>query len=94
MSHQRWAKRNYGYLTNYSTVTGALANDGYSFSASNEPPRAILCHQRDAKTMGLVSVLDRKDGFIGFSTLPIRIFLEPERSVGPTNSGTEQTIRS
>ncbi len=64
----------YGYLTNYSTVTHALANDGYSFTASNEPTNGqFFVTSAEAKALGLISGTSGStssvDGYIGFSTL-------------------------
>lgn len=61
----------YGYLTNYSTVTSALAKDGFSFSATNEPTGSqFFVTHADAKTLGLISPTSSAvDGYIGFSTL-------------------------
>jgi hypothetical protein len=89
-----WAlgeSESYGYLTNYATVTGALAKDGYSFSANNEPASSqFFVTSADAKTMGLVSgTSTATDGFIGFSTLAHTGYSwNLNGSVGPTNSGT------
>ncbi len=81
----------YGYLTNYSTVTGALANDGYSFNASNEPTGGqFFVTSADAKTMGLVDPTSSAvDGFIGFGTLAHTGYSwNTNATVGPSNSGT------
>lgn len=81
----------YGYLTNYSTVTGALAHDGYSFTASNEPTSGqFFVTSADAKTLGLISgTSTATDGFIGFSTLAHTGYSwNLNADVGPTNSGT------
>ena len=61
----------YGYLTNYSTVTNALAQDGYSFSATNEPTSSqFFVTSADAKTLGLINPTSSAvDGYIGFSNL-------------------------
>ena len=61
----------YGYLTNYSTVTNALAKDGYSFTAANEPTGSqFFVTSADAKTLGMISPTSSAvDGYIGFSTL-------------------------
>jgi hypothetical protein len=61
----------YGYLTNYHTVTDALAKDGYTFSAANEPTGSqFFVTSADAKTLGLISPTSSAvDGYIGFSTL-------------------------
>jgi hypothetical protein len=63
-----------GYLTNYSTVTKALAADGYIFSATNEPTGSqFFVTSAQAKTLGLISGASggasSVDGYIGFSTL-------------------------
>ncbi len=63
-----------GYLTNYSTVTKALAADGYSFSATNEPTGSqFFVTSAQAKSLGLISGTSggasSVDGYIGFSTL-------------------------
>ncbi len=58
------------YLTDYQTVTTALSNDGFSFSAANEPTNSpFLITSADAKTMGLVDPVANLDGYIGFGTL-------------------------
>ena len=61
----------YGYLTNYATVTHALGNEGYTFTASNEPTTSqFFLTSADAKTLGLISDTSKAvDGFIGFSSL-------------------------
>ena len=61
----------YGYLTNYATVTHALAPKGYTFSAANEPTKAqFFVTSAEAKAIGLESpAATAGDGFIGFSTL-------------------------
>jgi hypothetical protein len=63
-----------GYLTNYATVTHALSNDGYSFTASNEPTSGqFFVTSAQAKALGLISGtsggLSSVDGYVGFSTL-------------------------
>jgi hypothetical protein len=61
-----------GYLTNYSTVTSALASHGgHSFTASNEPTTAqFFMTSAEAKALGLVSgtggSASSPDGYIGF----------------------------
>ena len=61
----------YGYLTNYATVTHALANDGFTFSATNEPTGSqFFVTSAEAKTLGLISPSSTAvDGYIGFSNL-------------------------
>ena len=61
----------YGYLTNYATVTHALSEDGYSFSAANEPTTSqFFVNSADAKALGLINPTSTAvDGFVGFSTL-------------------------
>lgn len=60
----------YGYLTNYATVTHALAQDGFTFSAANEPIHGqFFITSADAKALGLVNPASGLDGYIGFSTL-------------------------
>ncbi len=60
----------YGYLTNYSTVTAALTQDGFTFSATNEPTHSqFFLNSADAKALGLVNPTSGLDGDIGFSTL-------------------------
>ena len=50
----------YGYLTNYSTITAALTQDGFSFSATNEPTTSqFFVTSADAKTLGLASPTSR-----------------------------------
>lgn len=63
-----------GYLTNYTTVTHALSNAGYSFSALNEPTTGqFFVTSAQAKTVGLISGVSGSatsvDGYVGFSTL-------------------------
>lgn len=81
----------YGYLTNYSTVTGALTKAGYSFNASNEPTGGqFFVTSGEAKAMGLVSATSSAvDGFIGFSTLSGTGYSwNLHAQVGATDSGT------
>jgi len=81
----------YGYLTNYSTVTGALTKAGYSFTASNEPTGAqFFVTSAEAKAMGLVSATSSSvDGYIGFSTLSGTGYSwNLHAQVGSTDSGT------
>ena len=61
----------YGYLTNYSTITDALAKDGYGFSARNEPTGGqFFVTSADAKTLGMINPTSSAvDGYIGFSNL-------------------------
>lgn len=60
----------YGYLTNYSTVTGALRADGYGFSASNEPKNGqFFLTSAETKAFGLVNPTSTTlDGYVGFSS--------------------------
>ncbi len=59
------------YLTNYPTVTTALANTGFTFAAANEPTSSsqFLITSAEAKTLGLVDPTAGLDANIGFSTL-------------------------
>ena len=67
----------YGYLTNYSTIVGALEGNGDTsqmFSATNEPINAqFFVTSAQAKALGLVpgtsGSISSVDGYIGFSTL-------------------------
>jgi hypothetical protein len=60
----------FGYLTDYTTVTTVLMNDGFHFSATNEPTTGqFFITSADAKAMGLVDPASRLDGFMGFSDL-------------------------
>lgn len=60
----------YGYLTNYATVTAALEQDGFTFSATNEPTSSqFFLPTAEAKALGLVNPTSGLDGYIGFSTL-------------------------
>ena len=60
----------YGYLTNYATVTTALAHDGDTFSAANEPTHSqFFVTSADAKALGLANPTSGLDGYVGFSTL-------------------------
>ena len=60
-----------GYLTNYATVTTALAKQGFSFTATNEPTSAqFFISSAEAKSFGLVSPTSTAiDGYVGFGTL-------------------------
>ncbi len=62
-----------GYLTNYATVTSALAKDGFTFTASNEPTTSqFFITSAQAKTLGLISGTsggsNSVDGYIGFGS--------------------------
>jgi hypothetical protein len=60
----------FGYLTDYSTVTSVLSQDGFKFSAANEPTTSqFFITSADAKAMGLVDPAAGLDGFMGFSDL-------------------------
>lgn len=60
----------YGYLTNYTTATNALAHDGLTFSATNEPTHSqFFVTSADAKALGLANPSTGLDGYVGFSTL-------------------------
>ena len=64
----------YGYLTNYATVAHALEQDGYSFTASNEPTKSqFFVTSAEAKGLGLANGTTvgsaSLDGFIGFGSL-------------------------
>ena len=65
------ASQTSGYLTNYATVTNALAADGFSFTASNEPTTAqFFISSAEAKSFGLISPTSTAvDGYVGFGTL-------------------------
>lgn len=84
----------YGYLTNYSTVTNALAKDGYSFAAHNEPTTSqFFVTSADAKSLGLISGTSSSvDGYIGFSTLSGTGYSwNYNASVSASNTGTGTT---
>ncbi len=84
----------YGYLTNYSTVTGALSKAGYSFTASNEPTSAqFFVTSAEAKALGLANATSTSlDGYIGFSTLSGTGYSwNLHAQVGATDSGTGAT---
>lgn len=84
----------YGYLTNYSTVTGALSKAGYSFTASNEPTGAqFFVTSAEAKALGLAKPTTTSlDGYIGFSTLSGTGYSwNLHAQVGATDSGTGST---
>ncbi len=62
-----------GYLTNYATVTSALAKEGFTFTASNEPTTSqFFITSAQAKTLGLISGTsggsNSVDGYIGFGS--------------------------
>src|SRR6516165_4413292 len=61
----------YGYLTNYATITNALAKDGFTFAANNEPTTSqFFVTSAEAKTLGLLNAsATALDGYIGFGTL-------------------------
>jgi hypothetical protein len=60
----------YGYLTNYSTITAALAHDGFVFSATNEPTGSqFFLTSAEAKALGLVNPTSGLDGYVGFGSL-------------------------
>ena len=65
------ASQSNGYLTNYSTVTTALAKNGFTFTASNEPTTAqFFVSSAEAKSFGLISGTSTAiDGYVGFGTL-------------------------
>jgi len=79
-----------GYLTNYATVTSALAKDGLTFTASNEPTASqFFITIAQAKTLGLISGTSggssSVDGYIGFgSGFSWNTYANPNGS----NSGT------
>ena len=79
-----------GYLTNYATVTSALAKNGFTFTASNEPTTAqFFITSAQAKTLGLISGTSggssSVDGYIGFgSGFSWNTYANPNGS----NSGT------
>jgi hypothetical protein len=83
----------YGYLTNYATVTNALANDGFTFSAVNEPTHSqFFITSADAKALGLVNSTSSLDGYIGFSTLSGTGYSwNLAASANGSNSGTGST---
>jgi len=60
-----------GYLTNYATVTNALAKNGFSFTASNEPTTSqFFISSAEAKSFGLINPTSTAiDGYVGFGTL-------------------------
>jgi hypothetical protein len=80
----------YGYLTNYATVTAALAHDGFVFSATNEPTNSqFFITSAEAKAFGLVNPTTGLDGYIGFSTLNGTGFSwNTAASVAGSNTGT------
>jgi len=60
----------YGYLTNFSTVTTALAHDNFVFSAANEPTGSqFFVTSAEAKALGLVNPTAGLDGYVGFGSL-------------------------
>jgi hypothetical protein len=81
----------YGYLTNFTTVKNALTQDGYSFTASNEPTTSqFFVTSAEAKTLGLISSTSSAvDGYIGFSTLSGTGYSWNQNvSVSASNTGT------
>jgi len=85
----------YGYVGNYySLITNALKQDGYSFTASNEPTSAqFWLNTAEAKALGLVSGstvgTSSLDGYIGFSSLSGTGYSwNFAASVSGSNSGT------
>jgi hypothetical protein len=81
----------YGYLTNYSTVTSALAKHGDTFSASNEPIGSqFFVTSSEAKAIGLISGTSGSttalDGYIGFSTLSGTAYSWNYGATGTTSS--------
>ncbi len=80
----------YGYLTNYSTVTAALTQDGFSFSATNEPTTSqFFVTSADAKTLGLANPTSGLDGYIGISSLHgTGYFLHKAAIADGSNTGT------
>ena len=59
------------YLTDYATITNALAaKDGFTFAATNEPMNSLFAiTSAEAKTLGIVPPATSLDGYIGFNTL-------------------------
>src|SRR5262245_30116722 len=50
------ASQTSGYLTNFTTVANALTQDGFSFSATNEPTTAqFFISSAEAKSFGLIN---------------------------------------
>ena len=81
----------YGYLTNYSTVTNALAQEGFSFSATNEPASSqFFVSRAEAKALDLINPTSSfADGYIGLSNLTGTGYSWNETaSVSGTTSGT------
>jgi hypothetical protein len=82
-----------GYLTNYATVTSALAKDGFTFTASNEPTTGqFFITSAQAKTLGLISGTSggstSVDGYIAFgSGFSWNTYANPNG----TNSGTSSS---
>jgi hypothetical protein len=80
----------FGYLTDYGTVTSVLSQDGFAFSAANEPAGGqFFITSADAKATGLVDPAAGLDGYMGFSDLTGTGFSwNTHASVSALNSGT------
>jgi hypothetical protein len=76
-----------GYLTNYATVANALENEGFAFSASNEPTAGqFFVTSAEAKTLDLTNPDSHAlDGFVGFAA---RGDWNTTADVGASNTGT------
>ena len=87
------ATLNYFYGTDYSTVTTALAKDGFTFAATNEPsePRIqFAVTSADAKTLGIPEPggFQAYDAYIGFSTLSTGLSYNTTANAYGLNGGT------
>ena len=85
------ATLNYFYGTDYSTVTAALAKDGFTFAATNEPiGYQIAVTSADAKTLRIPEPggFQAYDAYIGFSTLSSGLSYNTTANAYGLNSGT------
>ena len=85
------ATLNYFYGTDYPTVTAALAKDGFTFAATNEPTSyQFAVTSADAKTLGLAEPggFQAYDAYIGFSTLSTGLSYNATANPYELNGGT------
>ena len=85
------ATLNYFYGIDYQTVTTALAKDGFTFAATNEPTsNQFAVTSADAKTLGIPEPggFQAYDAYIGFSTLSTGLSYNTRANASGLNSGT------
>ena len=86
------ATLNYFYGTDYPTVTAALAKEGFTFAATNEPPTSsqFAVTSADAKTLGIPEPggFQAYDAYIGFSTLSTGLSYNTTADAYGLNGGT------